>query len=80
VGTGSQRVRPSQTNSNPECVPRPVTEDIDFGLVAAVVVGVLLVAVTALVGDVMGLTGPAAFVAPLLVGVVIAVGIRIGYA
>jgi hypothetical protein len=57
-----------------------VTEDIDFGLVAAVVVGVLLVAVTALVGDVMGLTGPAAFVAPLLVGVVIAVGIRIGYA
>jgi hypothetical protein len=57
-----------------------VRDDIDFGLVAAVVVGVLLVAVTALVGEAMGLTGPAAFAAPLVVGVVIGVGIRIGYA
>lgn len=54
-------------------------DDIDWGLAAAVGIGVLLVVLTALVADAMGLTGPVAFVLPLLVGAILAVGIRIGY-
>ncbi|MFB6270095.1 MAG: hypothetical protein ABEH83_09135 [Halobacterium sp.] len=56
------------------------TADVDWRLAAAVAFGVLLVVLTALLGDAAGLDGPAAFAAPLLVGVVVAIGIRLGYA
>jgi hypothetical protein len=54
-------------------------ENVNWSLVAAVGFGVLLVVLTAILGDAAGLQGPAAFAAPLLVGIVVAAGIRLGY-
>ncbi|MXR22474.1 hypothetical protein [Halobacterium bonnevillei] len=55
-------------------------DTIDWGLAAAVAFGVLLAVLTAVLADTAGLSGPAAVAAPLLVGVVVAAGIRLGYA
>jgi hypothetical protein len=52
----------------------------NWGLAVAVAFGVLLVVLTAVLADAAGLSGPAAVAAPLVVGVVVAAGIRLGYA
>lgn len=55
------------------------TDTVDWSLAAAISIGVMLVLVTTALADATGLTGVPAFAAPLLVGVTVAGGIRLGY-
>ncbi|MCG1003881.1 MULTISPECIES: hypothetical protein [Halobacterium] len=52
----------------------------NWSLTVATAVGVALVLAVAVAADAAGLTGAAALLPPLAAGIVIAAGIRLGYA
>ncbi|CQH59881.1 uncharacterized protein HHUB_3080 [Halobacterium hubeiense] len=54
--------------------------DANWSLTAATAVGVVLVLAVAVAANAAGLTGAAAVVPPLAAGIVVAAGIRLGYA
>ncbi len=54
--------------------------DSNWSLTVATVVGVVLVLGVAVAADAAGLTGAAALLPPLVAGIIVAAGIRLGYA
>lgn len=54
--------------------------DANWSVTVATVVGVVLVLAVAVAADAAGLTGAVALLPPLFAGIIVAAGIRLGYA